>query len=359
MCSMSKKFLDKKKLTKEDLENMLKDLRKDKENKELYEGDYLNDSYRMMACCYSVSPEYCNTIKYFGVHLCNSCGKQFGKNLKDSIKECQLRQYKAYLESESNNVKMNFCNCFSNLTNDIAEEDYDFKSILKRNDLSLTIRVNEKSFIRSLSYEFNRKLSFEEWCSLNKTCFCDKDGNEYNDEEENSQCFILDSSITSYESLVKKYNKLNLSAELKYNCPDCCKKGKKVFEFWIKFPDKKEYVISYPDANSSYNDYSIVYKYLSGNNNYINLIQSMEKESFTRIDKLDIDCALNNIVGTNIVYGKTELKNMFKLYCSKNDIDDKYKQKFKAFIESYSDSKITPQVYSDFLNKLEEEIYNS
>lgn len=352
MCSMSKYFQDKKNLNKERLQEMLIKLRADKENKKLYESEIINDGYRMMACCYSVAiDDYYFQREYFDEHLCNSCGKKFGDTLKKAIKECQLRNYQYYIKNDSNNVRIDFSPCFSDLLSSLSHEDQTKRSLLKDSDLYLIVKPDDRTVLRPLEYVFNRKLTFEEWCSLNSNCHKIKQGYGFNEFDDDSPCFKRSQTLESYEGLVKKFNKLDLQAELKFNCPHCCEKNKKnIYEFWIKFKDRKNWFVSYPESNASYSDYSIVYKYLSGNNNYLNLIESMDKDGDT-IYKLDIDCALNNIIGSNITYGKNEVKNMFKLYCSRNNVEDEDKEKFLNFLAA-NDSKILPQTYKEFIDNL-------
>lgn len=292
--------------TKEELVKALIELRKGKEKQESY-----HVVPPSMAMCYSIAfPRY-RTGHFIGKHKCICCNENFGTDCDDEIAICQEKRYQEYLKSQY--LFFYDYPCFNEFFEKYNKQNQEIINYLNKNKLKFVnhnqysnypeygrLRIRDEFINKDNVVSFNRILTKEEWVKLNTNC-------------KKNHCFSIDSTYETYQNVYEKYIAAGYDVKLEYNCPKCCSNGKNEIEFWFRFNDEDEYVISKPVINKSgllnyttYSEYMIALEFLNGCQSYKELL----KKSFDRdegIKKSQIDNALNKIVGTNIKYDKKEI----------------------------------------------------
>lgn len=300
-------------ITREELDNLLNEIKKDKEK-----GSNYKAIQPAMAMCYSTSFFSDNREVYIGKHICNNCHKTFGENLTELIENCRREKYIFYVKDDGKFKESQFCYghfLWHNLQNDETALNF-----LKQHHLEL-IKTSEGE------YCFNRLLNYDEWCEITNTCYSeyyvpvDSDVTPEDvkaNKKVSSHCFKYNPNYKTFEDVAQKYIDNGFDVQLKYNCEECADEHNEI-EFWFRLKGQKDYVISYPAVISSspyirnlrrcrYVDYISVLEFLKGNTSYAKIKQYCAYEAqWTSLKWWDIDCAISLVTGEDIIYAKDDV----------------------------------------------------
>ena len=132
-------------ITREELDNLLNEIKKDKEK-----GSNYKAIQPVMAMCYSTSFFSDNREVYIGRHTCNNCHKTFGENLTELIENCRREKYIFYVKDEGKFKERQFC--YGHFLWHNMENDETASNFLQQHHLEL-IKISEGE------YRFNRLLN--------------------------------------------------------------------------------------------------------------------------------------------------------------------------------------------------------
>lgn len=316
-------------LTKEKLNKLLETLRNDNKNDDIY---HHKKRFEMMAMCYSQAMKIYECVAYKGKHTCSTCGQKYGNYIYDLIKKCKAEKYKAYEKSNDISVLKKHP-CYNKCLKELAGYPYRLAEILDKTDNSITIK-SDKEQIPGIVYNFDKKISFDEWDELCSNCYIKQDEYGFEDDKRISPCFDYDKEYETYENLVEEFKNNNINVELRYNCPECVANGAKELELWIE-PNKDISIVTYPYLSSvksenadnyyvHYSEYKLALEFLKGNNSY----RILKDNDYT---KLDIDITLNKVLNFNITYNCEEVDKTISSFVNDNIINQENLEEKKVY----------------------------